>query len=295
MHLKKLQSAYVWNIYRQLTEQFLHKTAGMQHKQIEAFFKPKVLEPLQKVIRTKIHISAQSAQHNQNQNTPQKDYLKLKLVIPETDQNLINKTDFKHLENYIQQMNSDKQYTAPLRILFAGNDSQFNDFVHVYVSKVLQMKPILLRDQERYKEIEPNDRRQTFNVSNTNNRSTIQSQSNQNRNIQQPSVQSFTNLEFRVYVVPPPMSINESDHVDQTINTLAHYIAMRDQLYCCNIYQQFAINPLSNELKTSTTLSDLLNNSIKHYLEDACRVLNLNIFKIELYETNRPKMVEEHF
>ncbi len=146
MHLKKLQSAYVWNIYRQLTEQFLHKTAGMQHKQIEAFFKPKVLEPLQKVIRTKIHISAQSAQHNQNQNTPQKDYLKLKLVIPDTDQNLINKADFKHLENYIQQMNSDKQYTAPLRILFAGNDSQFNDFVHVYVSKVLQMKPILLRD-----------------------------------------------------------------------------------------------------------------------------------------------------
>lgn len=57
-HLSRLQSAYVWNIYKQLTEEFLHKTAGMQHRQIEAMFKPKVLEPLQKVIRTKIHISS---------------------------------------------------------------------------------------------------------------------------------------------------------------------------------------------------------------------------------------------
>jgi len=56
--LSRLQSAYVWNIYKQLTEEFLHKTAGMQHRQIEAMFKPKVLEPLQKVIRTKIHISS---------------------------------------------------------------------------------------------------------------------------------------------------------------------------------------------------------------------------------------------
>ena len=31
-HLKNLQSAYIWNIYKQLTEEFLHKTAGMQHK-----------------------------------------------------------------------------------------------------------------------------------------------------------------------------------------------------------------------------------------------------------------------
>jgi hypothetical protein len=28
-HLSRLQSPYVWNIYKQLTEEFLHKTAGM--------------------------------------------------------------------------------------------------------------------------------------------------------------------------------------------------------------------------------------------------------------------------
>lgn len=68
---------------------------------------------------------------------------------------------------------------------------------------------------------------------------------------------------------------------------------MRDQLYCCNIYQQFAINPLSNELKTSMLMNEKLNNSIRHYLEDACRVFNVNIFKIELYEASRPMMVED--
>ena len=40
----------------------------------------------------------------------------------------------------------DKQYIPPLRVLFAGNDSQFNDFAKVYVEKILQLKPILLKD-----------------------------------------------------------------------------------------------------------------------------------------------------
>lgn len=46
-------------------------------------------------------------------------------------------------------MMSDKQYLSPIRIVVSGNDNQFNDFVKVYVDKILQLKPILLKDQKR--------------------------------------------------------------------------------------------------------------------------------------------------
>ena len=75
---------------------------------------------------------------------------------------------------------------------------------------------------------------------------------------------------------------------------------MKDSLYCCNIYQQFALSPLTRnrqdkigELKDSLFSCDLLSNSVKQYLEDACRVFNLNIFKVELYEFSRPKQTDE--
>jgi hypothetical protein len=66
-------------------------------------------------------------------------------------------------------MTLDKQYFAPLRILFSGNDSQFNDFVHVYVEKVLLMKPILKDQKRSQEELEPDILRKSVTV-NTNNR-----------------------------------------------------------------------------------------------------------------------------
>jgi hypothetical protein len=48
------------------------------------------------------------------------------------------------------------------------------------------------------------------------------------------SSQSFANLEFRIYLVPPHITLNSIEHdladyqATNTVNTLAHYIAMRD-------------------------------------------------------------------
>ena len=85
------------------------------------------------------------------------------------------------------------------------------------------------------------------------------------------------NLDLRVFVLPPvsllldekPVLIKNArggydsseafiEHEDEDItnsnqkesefNTLAHYLAMHDDLYCSLIYQQFAFNPLLREI-----------------------------------------------
>ena len=127
----------------------------------------------------------------------------------------------------------------------------------------------------------------------------------------------MSTLDLRVYVIPPPLSIkgtlNENDYYSRegqlqdhsgsnqcNINTLAHYLAMNDSLYCCNIFQQFHINPLCrgypdriSAMKESVHLCELLSNSIKNYLEDACRLFNLNIYKIEIYKSSKPLVLTE--
>ena len=37
----------------------------------------------------------------------------------------------------MSEMMLDKQYLSPIRVLFVGNDLEFNDFVKIYVEKVL--------------------------------------------------------------------------------------------------------------------------------------------------------------
>lgn len=98
------------------------------------------------------------------------------------------------------------------------------------------------------------------------------------------SVQNFASLDFRVFVVPPPIEnqqrlttdakqfasrdayaqyLYSQDRGDlyansNSVNTLAHYIAMKDNLYCCNIFQQFGINPLTRDTRLdSTKIKDL--------------------------------------
>jgi hypothetical protein len=56
-------------------------------------------------------------------------------VIPETYNYGIDLT--KDLEAYVALMLQEKQYVAPLRVVVAGNDCQFNDFVTTYVEKIL--------------------------------------------------------------------------------------------------------------------------------------------------------------
>ena len=45
-HLKLLQSSYIWNIYKHLTQDFLEKTVRIPYNQVQANMRDKVLEPL---------------------------------------------------------------------------------------------------------------------------------------------------------------------------------------------------------------------------------------------------------
>lgn len=72
------------------------------------------------------------------------------------------------------------------------------------------------------------------------------------------------------------------------VNTLSHYLAMHDDLYCSVIYQQFCLNPFTRGnrpdiFEKSVLLRKELSDSIQSYLSDACRIFNLKIFQAELY------------
>lgn len=54
-----------------------------------------------------------------------------------------------------------------------------------------------------------------------------------------PKHSSHELADFRIYIIP------------YKTNTLAHYIAMYDDLYCLNIYQHFTCNPMFNVAERS--------------------------------------------
>ena len=52
-HLQSLQTSYIWNIYKQLTNEMLDKAAEMPFKEFEGKFKAQIMEPLADAILTK--------------------------------------------------------------------------------------------------------------------------------------------------------------------------------------------------------------------------------------------------
>ena len=73
---------------------------------------------------------------------------------------------------------------------------------------------------------------------------------------------------------------------------------MHDDLYCSLIYQQFAFNPLLREnaysdqqgwderlglVMSCSYFQEYLDKSVQSYLRDAQRILNLKIYRVDLY------------
>lgn len=50
--------------------------------------------------------------------------------------------------DFLSSMQVEKSYMPPIRVLFVGDDQQFNDFVQLYVEKVLQIKNNLKNEDE---------------------------------------------------------------------------------------------------------------------------------------------------
>lgn len=56
-HLTSLQSSYIWNIYKQLTNEMLEKAAELPYSELEKNFKKQIMEPLADTILTKTMIN----------------------------------------------------------------------------------------------------------------------------------------------------------------------------------------------------------------------------------------------
>ena len=84
-----------------------------------------------------------------------------------------------------------------------------------------------------------------------------------------------------MFLLPPKV---ESPEEETGYNSTAHWLAVNDDLYCSLIYQMFTLNPLlAKGCQHEQYLSEALNSSIQSYLRDACRVVNLKIFQLEIY------------
>ena len=55
------------------------------------------------------------------------------------------------------------------------------------------------------------------------------------------------------------------------VNTLAHYMAINDDLYCQVIYRKFA-------MAQDPDKESQQEHAVQAYLRDACRILNLKIY-----------------
>ena len=120
------------------------------------------------------------------------------------------------LENFIKDQIKENQNvpSPPIRVLMVGDDKQFNKFVSQYVNlldldSTSKSKNQKMKGQDGSGNADINDNGGGFSL-------------------------DRQKLDVRVFLVP------------QNENTLAHYLAMYDDLYCQNIYNFFNANPMLN-------------------------------------------------
>lgn len=167
----------------------------------------------------------------------------------------------------------------PIRILVVGDDAKFNKFVTQYVS-------LLDLDVAKKKSSQGGD-----NAGSSGDKSNG------------PSIDKQRDV--RIFLVP------------QNDNTLAHYIAMYDDLYCHNIYNFFNSNTILNlymqdldkERKSKNFASKvetlynherkedphkhlgykMIDNAIQTYMNDSIRNIDVKIFKAEIFFGDKDK------
>lgn len=70
------------------------------------------------------------------------------------------------------------------------------------------------------------------------------------------------------------------------MNTLAHYIAMNDDLYCAEIYRRMTLG-LSGLKASELSSMENLSGTVQCFLRDACRIMNIKIYKVEIYKDGK--------
>ena len=54
---------------------------------------------------------------------------------------------FEEFGQFLTGIQHEKSYLPPVRVLFIGDDQQFNDFVKLYVEQVLQIQANLIEEE----------------------------------------------------------------------------------------------------------------------------------------------------
>ena len=203
----------------------------------------------------------------------------------DTSSMLTNETDNRNgieqhtFMDFLSSMQVEKTYMPPIRVLFVGDDQQFNDFVQLYVEKVLQIKNNLKNENDEdgeemadeFTDSQQNQilKRMRTTTTSLNRKTTTKGVSRGDGNERQKDFKEIgqgLNVDFRCFIVPPfpqDASVVAEDlkryqeNLDKKemeteytkldtevrkgkVNTLAHYMSIYDNLYCQVIYQNFA-------------------------------------------------------
>ena len=175
------------------------------------------------------------------------------------------KTEEYDFREFLTHMQQEKSYMPPVRVLFIGDDQQFNDFVRLYVEHVLNIhlnikKGIDDQESAQGSEFESDS---DLNIHRRTSRKRTQSQYAKH-NTQVFNRNAPVNVDFRTFILPPMYQTTEEcraaairsdarsgryqletedflealDSKDRKgkVNTLAHYISLNDDLYCQEIY-----------------------------------------------------------
>jgi hypothetical protein len=116
------------------------------HNEIEKIFKSHVLEPLKKTLQEKVVVNTSVSLNSKSihQNRIEPGNIPFRLCFAERSYGH-NSLTMDHFLNFLQK---ERQYTPPIRFLFAGCDKAFNAFLTDYVTNILHAVPILAAENE---------------------------------------------------------------------------------------------------------------------------------------------------
>lgn len=149
--VKKLEGWYIWNVFKQLTQDIFDRAGELEYADIEANMSVQVIEKIRDTI-----LSLGESEKGQNDNELFYKLLEFQLVAEGPDQangNLLDQSvnasmafddeqindgsaqnvSFRQMEQFVANQSEDFNNLPPLRMLIIGDDQKFNRFVQDYV------------------------------------------------------------------------------------------------------------------------------------------------------------------
>ena len=127
----------------------------MSYKQVASIFKEHVLIPLRKTLLEKVDVNTrnnsleQNVSFHENELTPE--LIPFRLCLTKELDFSKDKVGYQKKEAFdifLSLLQKERQYTPPVRLLFAGSDLQFHFFMIDYVTSVLHIQAHIIETQK---------------------------------------------------------------------------------------------------------------------------------------------------